>query len=262
MATPHKPLRLCAQCGRPFDGVKEQRMCPACRAAARAATVLRSRTCKSCGATFPGGPRASYCPSCRAERQKAQSRECHRRQRAGTVRPIGSTAHCTRCGKPYTVTGGLQRYCPECAPVAVRETVNAHKREYALERMDINHARKAELTAQRRTLCAYCGKPYQQQSHELYCSPECQRELRRIGQAMSKYKAGKLSRPPKHERTISDLPQSDLPGVHYHRSRGKWEVVIKGKYHGVYQTQSAAEAVWHKLMSHQAPPDPHEDPKS
>lgn len=255
MATPRKPVRICVQCGAQFEGEKEQRMCPACRAAAQAATVMLPRVCKNCGVTFIGGPRSSYCPNCRAERQKARAREYNQRQRAGKTRKLGSTDYCVRCGQPYVVTGGLQRYCPKCAPDAVQEVVNAHKREYAAERIDVTQARKSELTAQHEVVCAYCGKPFHQVSHEMYCSPECKRELDRIGNAMSKYKAGKSKNPPNFERMVHDLPQSKLPGVHYLRRLGKWELVIKGKYYGVYKTQADAEAAWHKIMDSQTPSD-------
>lgn len=240
--------RICVKCGSPFDGEKEQRLCPECRSASRSATVKRERTCQMCGALFLGGPRARYCPPCRAERERAHTREYQARKRAGKTRKLGSVDYCVECGKPYTVSGGLQRYCPDCAPVAVQETVNAHKREYAKGRLDISKARKAELSEAQMSICAYCGKPYKQQRQETYCSPECKRELNRISNAMSKYKAGKIKHPPRHDRAESGLPQSDLPGVHFLRRMGKWEVVIRGEYHGLYQTKESAEAGWAKYQ--------------
>lgn len=173
------PLRVCVQCGQPFDGANEQRMCPDCRSATRAATVLRSRTCRNCGAFFQGGPRAVYCPSCRSERRKAHSREYKHRKRANRTRTLGSTDYCVLCGKSYTVMGGLQRYCPDCAPVAIRETVNTHKREYAKDRLELATARKAELTAQREVVCTHCGKTFHPRGQERYCSPECRQTARR-----------------------------------------------------------------------------------
>lgn len=238
--------RICVKCGAPFDGEKEQRMCPECRSAARAATAVQDHVCKICGATFRGGPRASYCPSCREERNKAHNREYQQRKRAGKTRNIGSIDYCIKCGNPYTVSSGLQKYCPECASSAIQETVNAKKREYARGRLDINSARKSELSEQQLSICAYCGKPYKQNRQEKYCSPECKKELARISHAMSKYKAGVIKNPPKHDRVESGLPQSELPGVHFLRRLGKWEVVIKGKYFGLYKTKGEAEAEWSK----------------
>lgn len=185
-----------------------------------------------------------YCPSCRAERIRKHNREYKQRARAGNTRRIGSTAYCVSCGKPYIVAGGLQKYCPDCATVEVGKTVNAHKREYARGRMDVNTARKKKLSDAQMSICAYCGNQYKQQGNETYCSPECRRELMRIGNAMSKYKAGKASYPPNHERYNSGLPQSDLPGVHYLRRLDKWEVVIRGEYCGLYATKADAEAAW------------------
>nr|DAW46093.1 MAG TPA: putative transcriptional regulator [Caudoviricetes sp.] len=120
-------LLTCRICGKSYDGnVQSSTVCPECAAEARK-TTIRPRVCRECGQTFSGGPRAWYCPECRAERKKEQK---HRYQTAGAVRPIGSTDVCVRCGKEYTVSNGLQKYCPDCAVEAVRAVVAAHKREY------------------------------------------------------------------------------------------------------------------------------------
>lgn len=120
-------LLTCRICGKSYDGKADSStVCPECAAEARK-TTIRSRVCRECGQTFQGGPRAWYCPECRAERKKEQK---HRYQTAGAVRPIGSTDVCARCGQEYTVSNGLQKYCPDCADEAIRAVVAAHKREY------------------------------------------------------------------------------------------------------------------------------------
>lgn len=242
-------IRVCIRCGNPFDGTGEQRMCPDCRSAAKASTVLLDRTCRACGSGFLGGPRAWYCPDCRAQRRKKADRERKARQKHGATRKIGSTAYCSVCGKPYTVAGGLQKYCPDCAPKAISENIKEASREWAKDHKREIYQRKQNLSASRKYVCAYCGKAFTPKTSESWCSEECRRELYRISNAASKYKAGVTSNPPRRERYKSDLPQSALPGVHYLRKQKRWEVKIAGKYIGCYKTQEEAEKAWHELQT-------------
>lgn len=171
-------LRTCISCGAQFRGSNDQTKCPECVKKVRAST-LRPRVCRACGKNFVGGPRAFYCPDCRAERQKAQGREYKQRKKAGAVRSLGSTAICERCGNPYTVAGGLQRYCPECAPEVIRETKNKLSRDWN-EKNNFygkrSHARKDSRTA---IPCVICGKPFVPLSVAVTCSPECRAELQK-----------------------------------------------------------------------------------
>lgn len=233
--------RICKVCGAEFEGKKEQRLCPECRAQALRDTVIRPRTCISCGAVFTGGPRARYCPKCRAERQKAQAREAQRRKAAGKVRQIGSTDICVVCGKEYIVNGSLQKYCPECAEEAVRANVLPKKRARASEHRDEFLARKKELAAES-AVCAYCGKVYTPTGPTVTCSEACAKEYARIVYGIADYKRGRRKTPPSHERYDSGLPQSEIAGVTYHRTRRKWQVIHNGKYIGLFATREKAEA--------------------
>lgn len=76
--------------------------------------AIYDRECKKCGVNFKGGPRAWYCPTCRRERQRERESEY---RRCSARRKLGSKDLCENCGKKYVVSGGLQKYCPECAPV-------------------------------------------------------------------------------------------------------------------------------------------------
>lgn len=106
---------------------------------------LRQRVCRACGRSFLGGPRAWYCPQCRLERRKKQSAAYKARKRAGDVRELGSTDSCAICGAPYTVTGPNQRYCPACAPDAVKAVDSAQGMAYYVEHKDvINPLRNAK----------------------------------------------------------------------------------------------------------------------
>lgn len=244
-----KRIRVCIRCGKRFSGTGEQRLCPECRSAAKVSTVLLERTCRECGTVFLGGPRAWYCPECRNERRKKTEKEYKARQKHGAVRKIGSTAYCSICGKPYTVTGGLQKYCPDCAPAAVAENTRSASRKWAEEHKKESYQRKRELNAARKYLCAYCGKEFTPKSSESWCSKECRRELYRISNAASKYKAGVTSNPPQRQRYASGLPQSDLPGVHFLRRSRRWEVKIAGRYIGCYKNKEEAEKAWSDIKN-------------
>ena len=127
--------RICKYCGAIFDGDPAALGCPDCVEARRHDTI-RPRVCRICGAVFEGGPRAWYCPACRTERRRQHDREAKERKRAGMTRALGSTDLCEACGKPYVVMGGLQRYCPDCAPEAVARIARAQSLAYNRQQLD------------------------------------------------------------------------------------------------------------------------------
>lgn len=177
--------RICQTCGRIFDGDPAALKCPDCVKDAKSST-LRDRTCRDCGKIFSGGPRAWYCPECRSERKKSQSRQFKARKRAGSVRELGSTDICVICGKPYIVTSGLQRYCPACAPDAVRAIDREQSRAWnaahttPAQRKENRHAAAAQIT------CVVCGKlftPEPNRARAKTCSPSCGASLAKQNQA-------------------------------------------------------------------------------
>lgn len=170
--------RICKYCRTEFDGKPDANACPDC-VDKRKRNVIKDRICQTCGVTFSGGPRAWYCPACREERRRQHDREAKQRKRAGMVRSIGSTAYCERCGQPYIVNGGLQRYCPDCAPDATREAANANSRAWNAthttpEQRKIERSRHAAEIP-----CKVCGRMFVPSSCALTCSPECSQELHR-----------------------------------------------------------------------------------
>jgi rubrerythrin len=171
-------LRKCAKCGELFEGEKEQRLCPACRAAEMAKPRMIEHTCPTCDAVFIGGHRATYCPACRLERQKESSRRSRAAQRAGTAQKIGSTVICQRCGNPYILSSPNQKYCPVCGPIALREKVLPYKREYARDRSAERAANKARLK-ENGTICVVCGKPFTPTTATNVCSEACLKERNR-----------------------------------------------------------------------------------
>lgn len=170
--------RICRQCGTGYEGDPGSTLCPAC-VCLNKQTTIRDRICRTCGRTFPGGPRAWYCPECRGERRRAQSREGKRRETAGTTRKLGSTDACSICGKPYTVAGGNQRYCPDCALEAIREIDRAQGRDWYTANADPDQRHAARKGGAAPRYCMVCGAAYTTKSNARTCSPECRAEYRR-----------------------------------------------------------------------------------
>lgn len=172
-------LRICQNCGITFEGKPTALKCPKCTAAVRQSS-LGQRICRGCGQSFQGGPHAWYCPDCREEREKKKKAECNARQKAGTTRKIGSTDFCTICGKEYTVTSGNQRYCPSCAPDAIREIDREQSRNWAKENNPPEKRRTANQAAAAPLTCVICGKTFAQNPKRrgaITCSRECSQKL-------------------------------------------------------------------------------------
>ena len=173
---PKNTLRVCHDCGKPFDDPREGvYLCRACAEAKKHRSTLMERTCKTCGKTFSGGPRAYYCPDCRAERQREQNRK-HKAN--GASRKLGSVDQCARCGKDYIVVSGLQRYCPDCARDALLENERPKSRAYMEQRR-----KDGTIDKNLDRICIICGKPFRSSTATVTCSPECAKENRRRTQA-------------------------------------------------------------------------------
>jgi len=96
------------------------------------ANVKAVRHCIVCGKEFVGAPRSLYCPACRVLKQRENYRRHMARKREGTATQIGKTVQlCEVCGKPFVVMGGGQRYCPDCAKEAYRESDRQQSRAWA-----------------------------------------------------------------------------------------------------------------------------------
>ena len=169
--------RICKYCGVEFEGDPGASACPNCADRVHR-HVIRQRTCRTCGVVFPGGPRAWYCPSCRVERRRQRDREQRQRKAAGTVRQLGSIAYCEACGQPYVVASGIQRYCPDCAPVLLREHKNEQSKAWNAanlkpeERRAVRQASKAEIP------CPVCGRMFVPTGPVQTCSGDCSQALR------------------------------------------------------------------------------------
>lgn len=160
--------KKCITCGKVFSTDRaEQAKCDDCLAAARS-TTLRTRTCHTCGAAFTGGPRARYCPTCRAERQKTRERKYYA---SGYSRHLGDVDNCVICGGEYVIQSGLQKYCPKCAPDAVREVDRAQSNRWNAEHD--YRAKRHETPRRGVKVCVVCGREIVPGTPTVTCSPEC-----------------------------------------------------------------------------------------
>lgn len=132
-------------------------------------SVLTSKVCRTCGTVFTGGPRAWYCPECRHARRLEKMRGYNAAIAAGTTRKIGSTSMCENCGKPYTVTSGRQKWCPDCRPEMIKQVDRELHRARAAKPATVAdppeskpmHKPKKDLTGQtfgRLTAVRYVGQ--------------------------------------------------------------------------------------------------------
>ena len=135
---------------------------------------------------------------------------------------------CRDCGKVFEVEPGKTQYlCRDC-----------YKRAYMAEHKEESQALKAD-TRGKRYICPICGKEFERHTQQATCSPECERELKRIRQNEADIRRGKRKLPAA-DRRKTDLPQSGVPGVNYNRRCGKWQVSYKGKYIGLYESLDQA----------------------
>lgn len=119
-----------------------------------ASPVYTERACQDCGRVVRMHIRSKRCPECQQAAKRASDRAHAQRRRQGLSRLIGSTDLCQRCGQPYTVTGGLQRYCRSCADLAIAGNDRAVSRDLARRKLsdaayrDARNARRRERYAQ------------------------------------------------------------------------------------------------------------------
>lgn len=225
----------CWNCGQIAEAAGESALCPQCRNQLRVNSVLRERVCRTCGSTFLGGPRAWYCPNCRAERARVANREAKARARAGKTRRLGSTDICQICGKEYTVEGGLQRYCPECAPAAIQTIARTQSREWMTDHREEAVARKKEIAKNRR-VCTVCGQGFYSRYPSVTCSAECATVLKAYRQAVADHKR-RGTPVPTMEAVVQRLAmKSGVPGVSRSRNGKRWVTKYKNKYIGTFDT--------------------------
>ena len=195
-------MDVCMVCGAPLSGRKQLYCSAKCRDDAKRERLrqsykpagnpglYRTKTCPDCGMEFVGHIKSYRCRECQQVANRKADVEAKRRQAAGKTRALGSIDICQRCGAPYTVEGGRQKYCPDCATAADREYHAKRMQEIYEARPDLKQARavrRAMQTSMRE--CVVCGNAFGTKAFALTCSPEC-RSLHRQAY-MTKYDAAR-----------------------------------------------------------------------
>lgn len=150
---PHRTIRACQMCGRPFYGNTDCHYCPECVKFRKSNAVVRIRTCQDCGIGFQGGPRARRCPDCA---YKAQQQTSRMHKKNGAKRPLGSIDACVVCGQEYIVSSGRQKYCsPECQRKGVLAWQKEHKKDYEKNLGKMSKRQNAGNAAKKYACTAY-----------------------------------------------------------------------------------------------------------
>lgn len=199
-------LKKCIVCGKLFQARPDQAKCEDCIAAARA-TTLRPRVCRQCGVTFDGGPRAWYCPDCRVERQRIRNAA---RRKTGARRTLGSIDKCVVCGKEYVVEAGLQKYCKDCAPAAIRAVDREQSKKWNREN-GYYEARRAQGRNGIK-ICVICGGVIPPGSNSVTCSPECHQQRIRISWAEADQKRGINATTPEKIKRLDKQQKNEKQG--------------------------------------------------
>ena len=185
--------RICKSCGATYSGSPGSYYCPDCAARARSENVYRVRVCIDCGSTFTGYPKSKRCPRCRDAATAA--REARYRV-TGSTRHLGDVDQCTICGADYVVTGGLQRYCPKCAPDARRSSDNQSSRAWNAAHKEQRAPIIKQLKRQPR-YCVVCGKEITSKTATVTCGdPDCVRKRKAAWRHQADYNRGKRKTPP------------------------------------------------------------------
>ena len=196
---------VCAVCGAPLTKRKQLYCSAECRAEAKRErlkqsykpsgkpSLYRSKVCPDCGAEFVGHIKTIRCRECQQAANRKADAEAKRRKAAGKARALGSTDLCQRCGTPYTVESGMQKYCHDCAASANREHHAKRMREIYAARPELRQARaeRRSIEPVQRT-CIVCGCQFSSQSFALTCSPECQ--AKHAKEYMTDYDSGRKER--------------------------------------------------------------------
>lgn len=162
--------RLCVKCGREFTpATEDEKLCGDCREKALKKTTLTARICPTCGTPFFGHGNAKYCQDCRLDSRR---RSAAKYEKGGPSRPLGSVDKCIACGKEYIVKSGAQKYCPDCATQAIKDSHRQRKNEKMAE------YRKKYIRPTTRSVytCRVCGKKFESIHQEIFCSPECRKK--------------------------------------------------------------------------------------
>ncbi len=229
----------CRKCGAIFlSDSKDRTLCKACELETRRSSVYRERTCIDCGEKFKGFPKSKRCPDCQTKVNRERNAVYKRK---GSNRKLRSEAVCENCGRTFLISSGLQRYCPVCAETAVRNNISRAKAEQYKKTDPQERRATRQKSRENRKVCVVCGNTFTSHTQTVTCSPECEKEQKRILMAIADVKRGKANPALILSKMPHPNPQSGIRGITWHK--GKWQLQIKGKYIGIYNTIDEAAAV-------------------
>lgn len=233
-ASPCTPGK-CEICGRALEHgrvkycsdecYKKSRLLRVRQQTARPRTKVNGRSiriCSDCGREFFNTGKCKRCTACRIV---ARSKQIMEHRKSGIKRTIGSVDICPVCGKEYTVTSPLQKYCsPECSKIGGKERSEERKRSYAAHHQESVTVRT----------CAACGKEFSTKTTAIYCSEEC----RKIGKQKRKSELKKEKRMSEETRNFDLSAEvayalAVLPSAHsaimrvYNRDRAKYYALAR-----------------------------------
>ena len=219
---------ICAVCGKPLPPRSFLYCSDACQQQAekqrrsalspgRHGPKLKTIICPDCGKEAQVYTKSYRCPDCQAKADARASAEFKRRKAAGKVRPIGSIDLCQRCGQPYTVQAGLQRYCKSCADTALREYYREKGIAYYHEKYD--GKQEKEQRKQKRRLpryepiqCRICGETFIPGTRRaVYCSKKCAKEGQRL--ASRQWAAGNKEKKAEYMRQYKAKRKTEGPNA-------------------------------------------------
>ena len=166
-------IKICKYCGKQYNGDPGSSACPDCADKVKR-NIWLPRICTICGVEYIGAPASKYCPPCRSDVRRKADRE--RKHRAPS-RPLGSTDLCLVCGKSYTVEGGGQKYCKDCAAAAIRAKDREKSRAWNRSYTTPEQRKTVRDTASATIPCAVCGKPFVPSDASVTCSKSCSAAL-------------------------------------------------------------------------------------
>lgn len=166
------PMRVCALCGKEYEGIGDTRYCPKCTAEQRK-NVMRIRICQDCGREFLGGPRARRCADCAHNARNEASKRC-RQNKSKNKKSVGSNGICEICGATFTRNSPRQKYCsPECARIGLLEYQRNRKKG---DRKEPDNKIQRNVRNQRMKVCVYCGKQFWAKTAVQTCSAYCKKK--------------------------------------------------------------------------------------
>lgn len=144
------------------------------------AKLYREKACIDCGLVVRMHIKSKRCRACQDAANKRNDQAYRRALAEGNTRQIGSVDLCQKCGGQYTVCGGLQKYCPDCAKGAVAEKARASARERYAKAYATPEAKAARQEKRRKDwqgvrYCIECGAAFTPaHPRQVCCGDKCQ----------------------------------------------------------------------------------------